>query len=54
MEKARNVIERTESLHLLMAGAADLFNVLENPPKANAKLHKAAEYYKSTLNVSNH
>jgi uncharacterized protein (DUF1778 family) len=54
MEKARSVIERTESLNLTMAGAAALFNALENPPKASAKLLKAAEHYKSTVNVSNH
>jgi uncharacterized protein (DUF1778 family) len=54
MEKARNIIERTESLNLSMAGADALFNALENPPKASAKLLKAAQYYKSTVNVSNH
>ena len=54
MEKARNVIERTETLHLSMAGAEALFAALENPPKANNKLLKAAQHYKSTVNVHNH
>lgn len=51
MEKARNVIERTETLNLSMAGADALFNALENPPKANTKLLKAAKHYKETVNV---
>jgi len=54
MEKARNVIERTETLHLSMAGADALLAVLENPPKANIKLLKAAQHYKDTVSVSNH
>jgi uncharacterized protein (DUF1778 family) len=54
MEKARNVIERTETLHLSMTGADALFNALENPPKASTKLLNAAEHYKGTVNVSNH
>jgi uncharacterized protein (DUF1778 family) len=54
VEKALHVIERTLFLNLSMASAAALFNALENPPKASAKLLKAAEYYKSTVNVSNH
>uniref|UniRef100_UPI0036DDA0DC type II toxin-antitoxin system TacA family antitoxin n=1 Tax=Photorhabdus sp. RM322S TaxID=3342825 RepID=UPI0036DDA0DC len=53
MEKARNVIERTETLHLSMAGADALFAALENPPKANNKLLKAAQHYKETVNVNN-
>lgn len=51
MEKARNVIERTETLHLSMAGADALFAALDNPPKANNKLLKAAQHYKDTVNV---
>ncbi len=54
MEKARNVIERTETLHLSMAGADALFTALENPPKANTKLLKAAKNYMDTVNVRNH
>jgi uncharacterized protein (DUF1778 family) len=54
MEKARNVIERTETLHLSMAGAEALFAALENPPKANTKLLKAAQIYQDTVNVRNH
>lgn len=54
MEKARNVIERTETLHLSMAGADALFAALENPPKANNKLLKAAQHYTDTVNVHNH
>lgn len=53
MERARNVIERTETLHLSMAGADALFAALENPPKANSKLIKAARRYKDTVNVDN-
>jgi len=54
MEKARNVIERTETLNLSMSGADALFNALESPPKASTKLLKAAKRYKDTVNVSNH
>ncbi|NYZ70052.1 DUF1778 domain-containing protein [Endozoicomonas sp. SM1973] len=54
MEKARDVIERTETLHLSMAGADALFAALENPPKANDKLRKAAQRYKETVNANNH
>ena len=54
MEKARSVIERTETLHLSMAGADALFAALENPPKANNKLLKAAQHYRDTVNGPNH
>ncbi|EFL91083.1 hypothetical protein REG_1999 [Candidatus Regiella insecticola LSR1] len=54
MDKARNVIERTETLHLSMAGADALFAVLENPPKASKKLLKAVQGYKDTMNAHNH
>jgi len=54
MERARNVIERTETLHLSMTGADALFAALENSPKANNKLLKAAQYYMDTVNVHNH
>ena len=54
MEKARNVIERTETLHLSMAGADALFAALECPPKASNKLLKAAQHYKGTVNAHNH
>lgn len=54
MEKARKVIEQTETLHLSMAGADALFAALENPPKANKKLLKAARRYKDTVNVDKH
>ncbi|MEJ2620056.1 MAG: DUF1778 domain-containing protein [Candidatus Thiodiazotropha sp.] len=54
MEKARTIIERTESLHLSMAGADALLAALENPPKVNEKLRKAAKHYKSTLSDPDH
>jgi uncharacterized protein (DUF1778 family) len=54
MEKARNVIERTETLHLSIAGANALYDALENSPNANKKLLKAAQNYKNTVNVRNH
>ena len=54
MERARNVIERTETLHLSMTGADALFAALENSPKANNKLLKAAQHYMDTVNVHNH
>ncbi len=53
MEKARNIIERSETLHLSIAGADALFTALENSPKANDKLLKAAQHYKETVNVRN-
>jgi uncharacterized protein (DUF1778 family) len=54
MEKARNVIERTETLHLSMTAADALFVALDNPPKANNKLTKAAQRYRDMVNVHNH
>lgn len=53
IEKARNVIERTETLHLSMAGADALFAAFENPPKANDKLLEAAKHYKDTVDARN-
>lgn len=50
VEKAREVIEKTETLHLSMVGADALYAALENPPKANSKLLKAAKRYKDTVN----
>ncbi|WP_339420580.1 DUF1778 domain-containing protein [Photorhabdus akhurstii] len=46
--------ERTETLHLSMKGADALLAALENPPKANSKLLKAAKHYKDRVNVRNH
>lgn len=54
MDKARNVIERTETLHLSMAGADALLAALDNPPKASKKLLKAAQGYKDVVNGHNH
>lgn len=54
MERARHVIEQTETLRLSMAGADALFTALENPPKANNKLLKAAQHYKDTVSADNH
>ncbi|PHM30159.1 DUF1778 domain-containing protein [Xenorhabdus innexi] len=51
MDKARNVIERAETLQLSMAGADALFSALETPPKASKKLIKAAKNYKDVVNV---
>ena len=53
MDKARDVIERTETLHLSMAGADALFAALDNPPKANNKLLQAAQRYEDTVNAHN-
>lgn len=52
MQRAHDVIQRSETLHLSMAGADALYAALENPPRANAKLLKAAQYYKDTVTVS--
>ncbi len=54
MERARTVIERTETLHLSMAGSDALFAALENPPKANPKLLNAAKHYKDTVKNRDH
>ncbi|MCP4271258.1 MAG: DUF1778 domain-containing protein [Gammaproteobacteria bacterium] len=54
MDKARNVIERTETIHLSMTGADALFAILENPPAANAKIKRAAKRYKEVVNVRHH
>ena len=54
MEKAREVIEQTETLQLSMAGADALYEALDNPPKANDKLRKAAQNYKGSVNVDHH
>ncbi|PQQ23086.1 DUF1778 domain-containing protein [Photorhabdus hindustanensis] len=45
--------EQTETLHLSMKGADALLAALENPPKANSKLLKAAKHYKDRVNVYN-
>jgi len=52
MEKASSVIERTETLLLSMDGADALFQALDNPPKANKKLLKAASHYRDVINDS--
>ena len=52
VERAREVIERTHTLRLTMAGSEALFNALENPPKANDKLLEAARRYKEHVNVN--
>lgn len=54
MEKARTVIEKSETLHLSMAGADALFAALENPPKANKKVLEAALRNKNAMNAPNH
>ena len=46
MEKAREVIEQTETLQLSMIGSDALYKALDNPPKANDKLRKAAQRHK--------
>lgn len=51
LEKAREVVEQTETLQLSMAGADALYKALDNPPKANSKLKKAAQGYKDSINV---
>lgn len=53
IEKARNVIERSETLHLSMTATDALLAVLKNPPKANDKLLAAAKHYKDTVNDCN-
>ncbi|TDB45387.1 DUF1778 domain-containing protein [Photorhabdus luminescens] len=53
MERARDVIEQTETLYLSMEGADALLAALENPPKANSKLLKASKYYKDGVNIYN-
>ena len=54
MERARNVIERTETLQLSVTGSEALVAALESPPKANKKLLKAVLHYKDTVNVPKH
>lgn len=51
MDRARNVIEKTETLHVSMVGANALISALNTPPKANNKLLKAAQGYKDLVNV---
>ena len=51
MDKARDVIERTETLQLSMAGADALYAALDNPPKTNSKLLSAATRYKDSVNA---
>lgn len=54
MERARIIIERSHTLQLTMSGAEALYQALENPPKANSRLLKAAKRYKEQVNVSEH
>jgi uncharacterized protein (DUF1778 family) len=53
IDKARSVIERTETLHLSMEGADALLAALNNSPNANVKLLDAAKHYRDTVNVRN-
>ena len=53
IEKARNVIERSETLHLSITATDALLAALKNPPIANDKLLEAAKHYKDTVNVCN-
>lgn len=52
MERARKVIQQTETLHLSMEGAHNLMSALENSPGANNKLLKAAQGYKDAVHAS--
>ena len=54
MERARHVIEKTETLHLSKSGAEALFVALEQSPPVNKKLLRAAQRYRDTVNVDNH
>lgn len=51
VDRARDVIAKAQTFQLSMAGADALFDVLDNPPKANKKLLKAATHYKDTVNA---
>lgn len=51
MCRARDIIEQTETLHLSMPGARTMMAVLDNPPKANTKLLKAAKGYKDSVHA---
>ncbi|EAQ6365430.1 DUF1778 domain-containing protein [Salmonella enterica subsp. enterica serovar Oranienburg] len=51
MCRARDIIEQTETLHLSMSGARTMMSVLDNPPKANTKLLKAAKGYKDSVHA---
>lgn len=54
MEKARIVIEQTETLQLSMKGADALYAALATPPKANDKLKAAADRYRDSVNADPH
>lgn len=54
MDKARVIIEQTETLRLSKDSADALFKALDNPPKPNAKLRKAARRHKAEVNVASH
>lgn len=51
MEKVQLVIERTETFHLSMDGADALFAALDDPPKPDAKLLRAAQRYKGSFST---
>ena len=54
MDKECNDIDRTETLQLSTNSAKALVSALENPPKVNAKLLRAAQHYKGTVNATAH
>lgn len=54
MERARVIIEQTETLRLSKSGADALYKALDKPPKPNAKLKKAAKRYQTEVNASDH
>lgn len=45
-EKAREVIDRENTIQLTMQGAKTVFDALDNPPPMNDRLQKAVKRYK--------
>ena len=53
MDRARVIIEQTETLRLSKDSADALFKALGKAPKPNAKLRKAAKRYQAKVNDLN-
>ena len=49
LERAQAIIEHENKIRLSKQSADHLFELIENPPKANAKLKKAMKQYKQDL-----
>ena len=51
MERARDIVERTEILRLSSSGADAVLAAMERPPQVNNRLRQAAQRYKDNMDA---